>query len=628
MSALVVGTIPRSRPPIAYFLAARVVAAALLFPASACQLVTEFELRPVEETTEALCADGRDNDFDGLSDCQDWTCLDKLPCCDIPEVLLVDDFDGPSCDDPVCSSATCASKPGELSACYPAAARWHTWPCPYPTVCDGALRIDKTTMCFPAGALSVASFGLDPGLRIEVDLLHAPERLGYLEIALTLQAPENLPGSIDPCGRAQTIEGFAGVRQVWAEQGYSLVAFFQGRALATSPPIATPGVPHRVALAIDATRRITYSIDGTTFATADVPVPETDVRARLALSGLTAKAAFDSVRIQAGLRCHSPTTWALRGGSPEAAVVLAGARGGGGPRFDDDEVYHPTLARAGNTLDLYYTGCFWTSPQGGCDPLVVGIGRATSTDGGETFTRASAEPLITPDDVPTGALSNLGYDMSVDAFDDRASSTSEVLGYVTLAKGSAIHAIDRQYKVVAARSLSLGAAGEWDSGEICCMSAVRLPDGTVHLWYAGRATSDKQDWRIGLATSTDEITFTKHPENPVFREGAPDGFDSAAVLNPTVVWDAERRLFRMWYEGRDFFGKARIGYAVSTDGVHWSRAPQNPVLSPEDFGLATIGGPEVLLETDGRLLLWLHGTTQDVSHRRIYFLTNGGALIE
>ena len=81
------------------------------------------------------------------------------------------------------------------------------------------------------------------------------------------------------------------------------------------------------------------------------------------------------------------------------------------------------------------------------------------------------------------------------------------------------------------------------------------------------------------------MTFARHPDNPVLGEGSPDAVDSGGVSNPVALWDERRSMFRMWYEARDFFGDKRIGYAVSTDGVHWSRSPDNPVISPEELGL-------------------------------------------
>jgi len=67
-------------------------------------------------------------------------------------------------------------------------------------------------------------------------------------------------------------------------------------------------------------------------------------------------------------------------------------------------------------------------------------------------------------------------------------------------------------------------------------------------------------------------------------DGAPilsptgDGFESAGVFNPTVVKKDGR--FVMLYRAQDKAGTSRLGYAHSTDGIHFTRRAE-PVLSPE-----------------------------------------------
>jgi hypothetical protein len=154
------------------------------------------------------------------------------------------------------------------------------------------------------------------------------------------------------------------------------------------------------------------------------------------------------------------------------------------------------------------------------------------------------------------------------------------------------------------------------------------PDGATYLWYSARSALDDPTASIGLAIAADGTSFERHPDNPVLEPGPPGSFDSEAVSHPSVVYDSSRSLFRMWYEGRDFFGKSSIGYAISTDGVEWHKWPGNPVLVPEDVGLASVGGPDAHLASDGRLRAWVHGTTADEEHRMIYELRNEGALVE
>ena len=54
---------------------------------------------------------------------------------------------------------------------------------------------------------------------------------------------------------------------------------------------------------------------------------------------------------------------------------------------------------------------------------------------------------------------------------------------------------------------------------------------------------------------------------------------------PNVIWDESARLFRMWYSGGDQYEPDAIGYAFSTDGLHWTKHPGNPVFQPEGADL-------------------------------------------
>ena len=113
-----------------------------------------------------------------------------------------------------------------------------------------------------------------------------------------------------------------------------------------------------------------------------------------------------------------------------------------------------------------------------------------------------------------------------------------------------------------------GARGEWDEWAVMSMSVVRV-GRTFHLYYEGGATG-VGDLQVGHATSTDGLTWTKDPENPVLRPGAAGEWDDGATWDPFVLY--EDGVFKMWYGGertghRDF----QCGYATSTDGVHFEK---------------------------------------------------------
>ena len=108
---------------------------------------------------------------------------------------------------------------------------------------------------------------------------------------------------------------------------------------------------------------------------------------------------------------------------------------------------------------------------------------------------------------------------------------------------------------------------DWEEGHIGAPAVIRKDDG-FYMWYC--AARGKY---IGLATSTDGINWTKHPE-PVLL--ADQRWEEGHVCSPAVVHYKGK--FRMWYsggsaggEGQGFCAGKAIGYAESGDGINWTK---------------------------------------------------------
>ncbi len=85
---------------------------------------------------------------------------------------------------------------------------------------------------------------------------------------------------------------------------------------------------------------------------------------------------------------------------------------------------------------------------------------------------------------------------------------------------------------------------------------------------------------LAFATSTSDLPFgrwTRARNEPIL---SPQGstWESAGTFNPAVVFHNGK--FVMLYRAQDASGTSRLGYAESTDGLHFTRRP-DPVLSPE-----------------------------------------------
>lgn len=71
--------------------------------------------------------------------------------------------------------------------------------------------------------------------------------------------------------------------------------------------------------------------------------------------------------------------------------------------------------------------------------------------------------------------------------------------------------------------------------------------------------------------------------NPILLPIREHSWESRFIFNGAVVYDKKEGLFHMLYRAMGVDDISRIGYAVSTDGVHFSRLDK-PVFSPaSDF---------------------------------------------
>jgi predicted GH43/DUF377 family glycosyl hydrolase len=73
------------------------------------------------------------------------------------------------------------------------------------------------------------------------------------------------------------------------------------------------------------------------------------------------------------------------------------------------------------------------------------------------------------------------------------------------------------------------------------------------------------------------MKLRRHPANPVLLPDPASAWETYNVFNPAVIY--HNGLWHMHYRAQGLDWTSRIGYAVSTDGVHWNRL-REPVLAP------------------------------------------------
>src|SRR5882724_5894248 len=100
------------------------------------------------------------------------------------------------------------------------------------------------------------------------------------------------------------------------------------------------------------------------------------------------------------------------------------------------------------------------------------------------------------------------------------------------------------------------------------MNSFKLSIGIVAL-LAALLVQDNANKSLG--------TWRRVSDNPIV---APrdDGWESAGTFNPAAI-EREGKIILL-YRAQDKAGTSRLGYAESTDGIHFTRLP-DPVLSPE-----------------------------------------------
>ncbi len=166
--------------------------------------------------------------------------------------------------------------------------------------------------------------------------------------------------------------------------------------------------------------------------------------------------------------------------------------------------------------------------------------------------------------------------------------------------------------------LERGPPGEWDDLNMVTGSIVK--DGnTFKMWYSGGTGGTFPDAkvRIGLATSTDGINWTKYDDptttnapfqfsDPVVPLGNVGSWEALWAWAPSVLTTTSG--YEMWYEGINTpTGNAAIGYATSQDGINWIKDAGNPIFKGISGSWASSLGATSIIKDDDLYRMWVSG---------------------
>jgi hypothetical protein len=135
-------------------------------------------------------------------------------------------------------------------------------------------------------------------------------------------------------------------------------------------------------------------------------------------------------------------------------------------------------------------------------------------------------------------------------------------------------------------------------------------DGNIwYLVYEGAAEDASSPGDIGLATSTDGKHFVKHPNNPILRH-YPSGWERANIGTPSLY--KEKGIWYLFYHGYDA-NVCQIGVASGTSLTNLTKSAANPIL-PVTAGTAawdtgTIGRRTAIAKEGGYYYFAFEGST-------------------
>jgi hypothetical protein len=111
--------------------------------------------------------------------------------------------------------------------------------------------------------------------------------------------------------------------------------------------------------------------------------------------------------------------------------------------------------------------------------------------------------------------------------------------------------------------LPLGKSGEFDSHSHSMPRVLHMGRSLV-MWYLG---SDGKTSRVGMATSTDGVRWTKSKANPILDVGGKDDWDGGSIVAHDVKWHDDG--YHIWYAARagQHEGTIRVGYATNRSAV-------------------------------------------------------------
>lgn len=280
--------------------------------------------------------------------------------------------------------------------------------------------------------------------------------------------------------------------------------------------------------------------------------------------------------------------WVRDGDDPCVALGPAGA-------FDDMHLFAPAARVEDGKTFLYYCGS-----RGEVDERVFRMGLNVSDDG-RSFERHPETPVLemgngasvlTPTFLRNGDGTVLREDGKLRLW---FSSTTFPPGIV-----HSIHEVTSEDGITWSEPSGVQVEGAY--------APTVLKDADRYLMWYTDVTVDP--WIYRFAESEDGSTWTTHPGEIIVADQA---WEADRLFYPTVL--KLNGVFMMWYgsyQAKDRHTTA-IGFAVSEDGVNWTKHPDNPVFGPNperDWESHYTTSESIHVQPDGSLRMYYASRTK------------------
>lgn len=149
---------------------------------------------------------------------------------------------------------------------------------------------------------------------------------------------------------------------------------------------------------------------------------------------------------------------------------------------------------------------------------------------------------------------------------------------------------------------------EWDIAVNRACSVFK--DDIWHMWFTGQSNNRSV---IGYAMSKDGLKFNLVLDIPVLKPM--EKYEGNSVMNPCVLWDEEKEIYKMWYSAGEDYEPDVICYAESKDGVLWYRYHE-PIMKPDrkyKYSQYKLGGCDVKYQNGKYVMFYIGYQNVDVA---------------